>query len=134
MSKLINISELCKLLDLIDPRTNKPLNHILRYWEKEFSEIKPKKINNHRYYSKKNIEILKIIKYLIKDQKISIAGVKKILKSEIKKLDDNDLFSLRNKYFKAKLKNKTENILNKITLIKKYGKKNSPKGSHGSGK
>ena len=126
MNKLINISELCKLLDLIDPRTNKPLNHILRYWEKEFSEIKPKKINNHRYYSKKNIEILKIIKYLIKDQKISIAGVKKILKSEIKKLDDNDLFSLRNKYFKAKLKNKTENILNKITLIKKYGKKNSP--------
>ena len=126
MNKLINISELCKLLDLIDPRTNKPLNHILRYWEKEFSEIKPKKINNHRYYSKKNIEIIKIIKYLIKDQKISIAGVKKILKSEIKKLDDNDLFSLRNKYFKAKLKNKTENILNKITLIKKYGKKNSP--------
>ena len=62
MNKLINISELCKLLDLIDPRTNKPLNHILRYWEKEFSEIKPKKINNHRYYSKKNIEILKIIK------------------------------------------------------------------------
>ena len=43
MSKLINISELCKLLDLIDPITNKPLNHILRYWEKEFSEIKPKK-------------------------------------------------------------------------------------------
>ena len=125
MSKLINISELCKLLDLIDPITNKPLNHILRYWEKEFSEIKPKKINNHRYYSKKNVEILKLIKYLIKDQKISIAGVKKILKSEIKKLDGNDLFSLRNKYFKAKLRNKTENILNKISLIKKYGKKNS---------
>ena len=125
MSKLINISELCKLLDLIDPITNKPLNHILRYWEKEFSEIKPKKINNHRYYSKKNVEILKLIKFLIKDQKISIAGVKKILKSEIKKLDDNNLFSLRNRYFKAKLKNKTENILNKITLIKKYGKKNS---------
>mgnify|MGYP001310231045 FL=1 len=125
MSKLINISELSKLLDLIDPITNKPLNHILRYWEKEFSEIKPKKINNHRYYTKKNVEILKLIKYLIKDQKISIAGVKKILKSEIKKLDDNDLFSLRNKYLKAKIKNKTKNILNKISLIKKYGKKNT---------
>ena len=125
MSKLINISELCKLLDLIDPITNKPLNHILRYWEKEFSEIKPKKINNHRYYNKKNVEILKLIKYLTRDQKISIAGVKKILKSEIKKLDDNDHFGLRNIYFKAKLKNKTENIINKISLIKKYGKKNS---------
>ncbi len=125
MSKLINISELCKLLDLIDPTTNKPLNHILRYWEKEFSVIKPKKINNRRYYSKENIEILKIIKYLLKDQKISIAGVKKILKSKIKKLDDNDSFGLKEKYLKAKLRNKAENILNKISLIKNYGKKDS---------
>ncbi len=53
MSKLINISELCKLLNLIDPKTKKPLNYILRYWEKEFPQIKPKKINNRRYYSKK---------------------------------------------------------------------------------
>ena len=125
MTRLINISELCKLLNLIDPITNKPLNHTIRYWEKEFSEIKPKKINKHRYYSKKNVEIIRLIKYLIKDQKISIAGVKKILKFEIKKLDDNSQFSLRDKYFKAKLRNKTKNILNKISLIKKYGKKNS---------
>ena len=125
MSKLINISELCKLLNLIDPITNKPLNHILRYWEKEFSEIKPKKINNHRYYSKKNIEIIKLIKYLIKDEKVSIVGVKKILKSEIKKLDDNIMYSLRDKYIKAKLKNRTKNILDKISIIKSYGKKKS---------
>ena len=125
MNKLINISEACRLLDLTDSITNKPLNHILRYWEKVFSEIKPKKINNHRYYSKKNIETLKLIKYLIKDEKMSIAGVKKILKSEIIKLDDINTFSLRNKYFKAKLKNRTKNILDKISIIKSYGKKNS---------
>ena len=47
MNKLISISELSKMLNLIDPKTKKPLNHILRYWEKEFSEIRPKKINNH---------------------------------------------------------------------------------------
>ena len=87
--------------------------------------IKPKKINNRRYYSKENIEILKIIKYLLKDQKISIAGVKKILKSKIKKLDDNDSFGLKDKYLKAKLRNKAEKILNKISLIKNYGKKDS---------
>ena len=46
MIKLINISELSKKLNLIDPVTKKPLNHIIRYWEKEFKEIKPKKINN----------------------------------------------------------------------------------------
>ena len=48
MSKLINISELSKMLNLIDPKTKKPLNHVLRYWEKEFKEIRPKKINNRR--------------------------------------------------------------------------------------
>ena len=49
----------------MNPKTRKPLNHILRYWEKEFKEIKPKKINNRRYYSNKQIEeIKKIIKTL----------------------------------------------------------------------
>ena len=51
MNKLLNISELSKKLNLINKKTKKPLNHILRYWEKEFKEIKPKKINNQRYYS-----------------------------------------------------------------------------------
>ena len=44
MTKLYNISELSKILNLIDPKTKKPQNHILRYWEKEFREIKPKKL------------------------------------------------------------------------------------------
>ena len=51
MKKFYSISELSKNLNLIDPSSNKPLNHILRYWEKEFKQIKPKKINNRRYYS-----------------------------------------------------------------------------------
>ena len=51
MTKLINISEVSKIVNLIDPTTKKPLNHILRYWEKEFTQIKPIKINNQRYYS-----------------------------------------------------------------------------------
>ena len=36
MSKLVSISELSIILNLVDPVTKKPLNHILRYWEKEF--------------------------------------------------------------------------------------------------
>ena len=43
MTKFFNISEASKIIKLVDPSTNKPLNHILRYWEKEFKEIKPKK-------------------------------------------------------------------------------------------
>ena len=49
MAKLINISEVSKIVNLIDPITKKPLNHIVRYWEKEFKEIRPRKINNRRF-------------------------------------------------------------------------------------
>ena len=79
MSKLINISELSKILNLIDPKTKKPLNHVLRYWEKEFKEIRPKKINNRRYYSSKQIEKIKLIKFLLKNKGMSIMGAKKML-------------------------------------------------------
>ena len=125
MDKLINISKLCKILNLIDPKTKKPLNHTLRYWEKEFPQIKPKKINNHRYYSLKDVETIKIIKLLIKDKKISIAGVKNILSSGIKKLDDYDNSSLRNQYIKKNIKIKSSKLLEKIKRLKNYGKKNS---------
>ena len=68
MVKFINISELTKMLNFIDHKTKKPLNHILRYWEKEFKQIKPKKINNRRYYSIKQVEIIKLIKFLLRDR------------------------------------------------------------------
>ena len=66
MNKLITISQLSKLLNLVDSETNKPTNYILRYWEKEFKIIRPKKINNRRYYSFKQVEIIKLIKLLMK--------------------------------------------------------------------
>ena len=44
MSKFIGISEASKILNLIDPKTKKPLNHVLRYWEKQFKDIKPKRL------------------------------------------------------------------------------------------
>ena len=60
------------------------LNHILRYWEKEFKEIKPKKINNRRYYSLKQVEIIKMIKFLLKNKGMTISGVKKFTKFKYK--------------------------------------------------
>ncbi len=125
MDKLINITELSKVLNLVDPKTKKPLNHVLRYWEKEFKQIKPKKINNRRYYSKKDIEVIKMIKSLIKDQKISIIAVKKILASDAKKLDDYDKRGLKETYFKNEIKLKSKNLLEKIKKLKTYGKKNT---------
>ena len=60
MTKLMNISELSKSLNLVSPKSKKPLNHVIRYWEKEFKQIRPKKINNRRYYSSNQIKLIKL--------------------------------------------------------------------------
>jgi len=125
MNKLINISEASKILNLIDPKTKKPLNHVLRYWEKEFNEIKPKKINNRRYYSQKQIEIIKLIKFLLRNKGMTIFGVKKLMNLKINNLDDNDLRSLNVDYYKNNLKEKSKLLLEKLKNIKTHGKKNS---------
>ena len=127
MAKLINISEVSKIVNLIDPTTKKPLNHILRYWEKEFKEIRPRKINNRRYYSAKQVEIIKMIKFLLKNKGMTILGVKKFINVNINKLDDHKSHSLKAEYYKKFLKTKSKLLLNKINKIKSYGKKNSSK-------
>ncbi len=125
MNRYITISELSKELKLIDPSTKKPLNHILRYWEKEFKIIKPKKINNRRYYSNKQVEIAKVIKYLLKNKGLTISGAKNVLNLNINKLDDHNSNSLKNAYYSSFLKTKSKTLLEKINKIKNYGKKNS---------
>ena len=124
MNKLVNISKLSKILNLVDPQTQKPLNHILRYWEKEFKEIRPKKINNRRYYSSEQVEIIKLIKFLLKNKGMTISGVRNTLHSNINKLDDNNRHSLKAEYYKKTLKAKSKKLLEKLTKIKSYGKKN----------
>ena len=74
--KLIKISDLSKMLNLVNNKKNKPNNHILRYWEKEFRQIKPKIINKRRYYSSNQVEIIKLINFLVKEKGMTIKGVK----------------------------------------------------------
>tara|TARA_A100001011_G_scaffold121990_1_gene128713 strand:- start:716 stop:1096 length:381 start_codon:yes stop_codon:yes gene_type:complete len=125
MTKLINISAVSRILNNIDDKTNKPLNYILRYWEKEFKLIKPKKINNRRYYSEKQIEILKMIKFLLKNKGMTISGVKNLLNQKINDLDYTNTISLKADYYKNNLSTKSKKILEKIKKIKEYGKKNA---------
>ena len=125
MKKFTSISNVAKELDLINNKTQKPNNYILRYWEKEFKQIKPKIINNRRYYSPKLIELIKFIKFLLKEKKLTINGVKSILNTGINKLDDYKSNSLKADYYRKKIKEKSKNILKKINKIKNYGKKNS---------
>ena len=112
MVKLINISQLANLLNLVNSKTKKPSNYILRYWEKEFKQIKPVILNNRRYYSEKQISIIKLIKFLLKDKGMTVNGVKNILKSNINSLDDYNSYSLKADYHKENIKVKsTEYIL-----------------------
>ena len=125
MSKLFSISELSRMLNLVDPLTKKPLNHTIRYWEKEFKQIKPKKINNRRYYSLKQVELIKMIKFLLKNKGMTIEGVKTTINSNRNKLDDYNKLSLKTEYYKSSIKTKTKNLLEKIKKIKDYGKEYS---------
>ena len=125
MQKYVNITELSKILGNIDPKTKKPLNHKLRYWEKEFKQIKPKMINKRRYYTAKQIETIKLIIYLLKNKGMTISGVRNMLDSNLNDLDDNNIISLKTNYYKENLKLKTKNLLKKLNKLKKYGKKNT---------
>jgi len=125
MTKLLKISEVCKYLNLIDLKSKKPNTHVLRYWEKEFKQIKPKKINNRRYYSSKQVEIIKMVKFLLKNKGMTINGVKNILNLNTNKLDDHNSYGLKADYYKIKIKNKSKSLLEKIEKLKSYGKKNS---------
>ena len=125
MKKLFNISEASNILKLTNPKNNKPLNHILRYWEKEFKQIKPKMINNRRYYSNEQIEIIKMIKFLLKDKELTIKGVKKVLNSNFKKLDDYKSYSLKADYYKDRIKIKSKEVLERLKKLKTNGKKNT---------
>jgi len=52
--------------------------HVLRYWESEFSFLKPRKNNTgQRVYSRKDLELVLQIKNLLYKDKYTIAGVKK---------------------------------------------------------
>tara|TARA_B100000767_G_C19731495_1_gene521898 strand:+ start:1106 stop:1492 length:387 start_codon:yes stop_codon:yes gene_type:complete len=127
LNKLIKISELSKILNLINLKDKKPSNHVLRYWEKQFKQIKPKIINKHRYYSSSQVELLKMINFLLKNKGMTISGVKSLLELKINKLDDYDSHSLKAEYYKKSFKEKTKTVLNKLNKLKKYGKKNTSK-------
>ena len=114
-----SIGEVAKLLNLINKKNGSLNTHTIRFWEKEFKQIKPKILaGKRRYYDQSSIQILKKIKYLLKEQGMTINGVKKLLNNpKPLKLDEisNNLISVNN----TKIKNKIKNISNLIKQIKK---------------
>ena len=100
VKNLITITDVAKKIGLISKRDQRPLNHTIRFWEKEFKIIKPTIINKRKYYSKKDIEAILLIKFLLKEQGLTIAGAKKAIGSKLNKLDDNTLSSVKASYIK----------------------------------
>jgi len=75
MKKLYySISEVSKITDLEQ--------YVLRYWETEFDLLKPaKNLAGNRIYTNKDIKLILYIKRLLRDEKYTIEGAKKLLRN-----------------------------------------------------
>jgi len=115
-----SIGEVAKILNLINKKNGNLNTHTIRFWEKEFKQIKPKILTGkRRYYDQSSIETLKKIKYLLKEQGMTINGVKKLLNTKSLKLDEfsNNFISPDNIRIRKKLKN-ISNLVKQIKRLK----------------
>ena len=112
-----SIGEVAKILNLVNKKKGTLNTHTIRFWEKKFKQIKPNILGgNRRYYNNDTIEVLKKVKYLLKDKGMTINGVKKILNSyQSLKLDELGNNSITADY---SLKNKLKKISNLLKQIK----------------
>ena len=112
-----SIGEVAKQLGLINIKNGKLNTHTIRFWEKQFIQIKPKILTgNRRYYDKSTIELLKKIKFLLKEKGMTINGVKMAFNNNKSlKLDE---FSNNSISANIKIKNKLKNISSLIKYIR----------------
>jgi DNA-binding transcriptional MerR regulator len=74
------IKEISKLLDENEST--------LRFWEGEFKELRPRRSSGgKRLYSEDDIKLLKKIKYLLRERKVSIEGAKEHMSGKTEELD-----------------------------------------------
>ncbi len=66
--------------------------YVLRYWEKEFPQLRPKRADSkHRTYERKDIELLLEIKRLLYEENMTIQGARKRLKERNKNRKKSEL-------------------------------------------
>ena len=57
--------------------------HVLRYWEREFSQLRPQKNRaGNRVYTRRDLAILRVIKRLLRDERYTVAGAREYLKQQ----------------------------------------------------
>ena len=116
-----SIGEVAKLLNQDKKKNGKLNTHTIRFWEKEFKQIKPKIFSGkRRYYDQKSIELLKMIRFLLKEKGFTINGVKKFLINK-SSFDLDETFNRSINTSKKDLKSKLEKISNLAKEIKKLG-------------
>ena len=113
------IGEVAKILNLKSNKKGQLPTHIIRFWETQFKQIKPKILNsNRRYYDEDCINLLKKVKFLLKEQGMTINGVKKVLNGEQSlELDEMANNSIRADNLKIKLV-KISKILKNLKELK----------------
>tara|TARA_B100000941_G_C28129005_1_gene361881 strand:+ start:133 stop:501 length:369 start_codon:yes stop_codon:yes gene_type:complete len=111
------IGEVAEILNLINKKNGKLITHTIRFWEKEFKQIKPKIFSGkRRYYDEGTVNKLKEIKYLLKDKGLTIKGAKKFLNKETSSIDEQDNSNINN------IKNLKSKILKISNLVKSLKK------------
>jgi len=115
------IGEVAEILEL-ESTGKKKSTHTIRYWESEFKQVKPLIINKRRHYNNKNIDLLKKIKFLLKDKGLTISGAKKQLNEDFFDIDGKENQTINTLDLKFKL-----NKINKLIkdLKTSNGKKNT---------
>ena len=115
------IGEVAEIVGLVNKKRGTLSTHTIRFWEKEFSQIKPKILSGkRRYYSNKEIRIIKLIKFLLKEKGMTIKGVKAVLNNpKSLTLDDTTKYSVSNQSFnKEKIKDKIKKISEIVDELK----------------
>ena len=119
------IGEVAKALGLVNKETGHLQTHTIRYWETQFKQIRPNiKAGKRRYYSVKDLKIIKYIKFLLKEKGLTISGVKKMLNdTESHHLDDYINLSVYKPGIKTTdvIREKIKNISKIINELKNLG-------------
>ena len=118
------IGEVARELGLIDKKSGHLQTHTLRYWEAQFKQIKPLiRAGKRRYYSKRNFQIIKLIKFLLREKGLTINGAKKILNrpKTLPSDDDTNLGIYKNDLETTKsIKDKINKIYKITRELKKF--------------
>ena len=89
--------------------------HVLRFWESKFNQIKPlKRGGNRRYYRPEDLDILRRIRSLLYEEGYTIKGVQKLFKEKNSKGHEKKYQKLMLKANNVKEDKKTDAILNEV--------------------